>query len=282
MKLDKRFLKTESPHWRAPYSAVNSFWLKSFAVFPLVFAALFVDFFETIRIFVISIASGFFFEHLFSKVYSREPSFSDGSTFLTSLLFACFVPFGTPTTLILIGIFFAIVVGKECFGGVAQGIFQSSLVGLAVIYMHVAVEITPQLTSFFEWILNPSAVSIVNSSHAALILGILTLYFLRAISRETPVVFILTFLVISGIVDGNLLVLLSGSMIFSTFFFLTDYSNSPISKQGRILYAFLTAIFVFILKQMETTECALIHGTLLAGAFSPITDSYLKPGQLIS
>lgn len=282
MKLDKRFLKTESPHWRAPYPAINSFWLKSFSVLPLIFASLFVDFFETIRIFIISEAAGFFFEYAFSKIYSRETSFSDGSTFLISLLFACFIPFGTSTALILVGVFFAIVVGKECFGGIEQGIFQASLVGLAVVYMHVAVEITPQLASFFDWLLNSSAVSIANASHIALVFGILILFFGRVISWQVPAIFILILAVLSGMLGGNSQILLSGSMIFSIFFFLTDYSNSPISKQGRILYAFLTAIFVFIFKQMETTECALIHGILLSGVFSPLVDWYLKPKQLIS
>ncbi len=282
MKLVKRFPKTYAPHWRAPHAAFDLIWKKSFAALPLLAASLFINFTGTARILGISLSFGFLFDYLFSKVYVRRLSILDGSTFAACLFFACLAPFHTPFIWIVLGIFFTVVIGKECFGGIGQTIFQPSLVGLLVVYAHRAHVLNSNFEYEWQWFLNWKASSIADASGIALGLAILFLILQKLIAWQIPLVFISTLVLISGISSEYFLqTFWTGNLIFAAVFILTDYSAAPIGTRGKIWFAFLGSVFVALLIQ-EGIDLAVIHGILLANISASIIDFSLRPKTQLS
>ena len=71
-----------------------------------------------------------------------KPYLGDNSAIVTALLLALALPALAPWWLILVGIFFAIVVGKQLYGGLGYNIFNPAMVAYAVLLISFPAEMT--------------------------------------------------------------------------------------------------------------------------------------------
>lgn len=84
---------------------------------------------------VASVVSCVVFEALFRKLLGRDIRIGDGSAVITGLLLAMVLSPATPVWMTVLGAFFAIVVGKEFFGGLGANVFNPALIGRAFLVM---------------------------------------------------------------------------------------------------------------------------------------------------
>lgn len=223
----------------------------------------------------VSVVSAVGFEWLWCIITKKCNSVTDGSALVTGLLLAMTLPVSVPLWLVIVGNLFAIVVIKALFGGLGRNIFNPALAARAFLMLIYPVGIThypaldgassatplhqmviPQLPeeSLLDMFLGNCAGSIGEISSLALILGGAYLVIRKVISPRIPLAYVGTLAVLSFIffeTDNAFLWsfynVLSGGLILGALFMATDYTTSPVTKKGQILYGIgcgaLTLIF---------------------------------------
>lgn len=122
-------------------------------------------------------------------------------------------------------------------------------------------------------------------SCAAVLIGAAYLLIKKVISIRIPAVYIgsaLLFILILNIAQGNevsvnylLGQLLTGGLIVGAFFMATDYTTSPITKSGQIIFGvllgFLTACFRVLGSSAEGVSYAIIISNLCVPLIEKVT-----------
>jgi len=140
------FIKSSgSPHIHTEQHSVRRVMLKvSLALLPAVavYAWLFGPAILISMAWMVALALGF--EALFLKLRGRDlaPALGDGSALLTALLLALALPPLAPWWLSLVGVFFAIVVAKQLYGGLGYNPFNPAMIGYAVLLISFPLEMT--------------------------------------------------------------------------------------------------------------------------------------------
>lgn len=117
----------------------------------------------------------------------------------------------------------------------------------------------------------------------ALLLGGIYLIVRKVIDYKIPLTIIagtaLLTLIDSG--SGRILPdLLSGGLIIGAFFMATDYSSSPNTNWGRVVFAAFIALLTFIIRKYSYMPEGISYAILLANLLVPIIDKYIYPRPL--
>ncbi|SET22945.1 electron transport complex subunit RsxD [Thorsellia anophelis] len=133
-------------------------------------------------IFAISLAVLFEGIFLFFRKKSLTPLL-DGSAIVTAVLLAISIPTYAPWWVITIGVFFAIVVTKQLYGGLGHNIFNPAMVGYVVLLISFPVQMT-------QWI-NPNVfttvqLSLVDSARVIFNIIDLSSFSMDGITQATP------------------------------------------------------------------------------------------------
>jgi len=100
----------------------------------------------------VSAATAVLSEYLCLKFMKRPVSFAlDGSAVVTGMLLAYNLPSGVPLWLPVIGTAFAIVVGKQAFGGLGHNIVNPALIGRAFLVASFPILMTAGWTAPESW-----------------------------------------------------------------------------------------------------------------------------------
>ncbi len=136
MRMKNKTFNTQSaPHIPNSNTVARVMLLVGLALVPAILAHVF--FFGTgiIIQLTLSIIFALSFEALSLKLLKKPVKLflKDYSAFVTALLFALCISPVAPWWISLIGMFFAIVVGKHLFGGLGQNIFNPAMLGFAIV-----------------------------------------------------------------------------------------------------------------------------------------------------
>jgi len=136
-----------SPHIHAP-SAVNKVMLQvSLALLPALIAYIWLFGWGAILKFVIAVVVALGSEALILKLRNRSIgiTLADGSALLTALLLAIAMPPLAPWWLITVGVAFAIIIGKQLYGGLGYNPFNPAMIGYVVLLISFPLEMTTWL-----------------------------------------------------------------------------------------------------------------------------------------
>ena len=222
-----------------------------------------------IMLVAVSVASCVLFDYLYCRLMKKQNTVCDLSAVITGMLLAFNVPSHAAWWLMPIGAFFAIVIVKQLFGGIGKNVVNPAIAGRIFLF----VSWPDQLTAFSEPItdavssatalgsLKTGAIpenydildmflgfcpgSLGEVSALLLLIGGLYLIVRRVITWHIPVAFLGTvalFGVIFPQAGGNLeymlYALLSGGVMLGSIFMATDYTTSPVTPKGRLLFGF--------------------------------------------
>lgn len=122
------------------------------------------------------------------------------------------------------------------------------------------------------------------TSAVLLILGGLYLMIRKVISWQIPVYFIATVGILSYIFpttgtpwEYTLAQILSGGLILGAVFMATDYSSSPVTKRGRILFAIGCGFITFIIRRFSGYPEGVSFSILIMNSFTWMLDKKTKP-----
>lgn len=218
----------------------------------------------------VSVASCVFFEWGYRKLMKKDSSIGDLSACVTGVLLAMVIPSSAPWWMPIVGAAFAMIVVKQLFGGLGKNFLNPALAGRAFLMASWPVIMTtwvnvdatagatpltlmkagtalPESYSYVNMLVGNMPGCIGEVSAIALLIGGLYLIIRKVISWRIPVSFIGTVAVITLIlprhggffdVDWMLQNLLTGGLFLGAFFMATDYSTSPVTLKGQLVYGF--------------------------------------------
>ena len=122
-------------------------------------------------------------------------------------------------------------------------------------------------------------------SAIALILGGLYLLIRKVITWEIPVSIILTVAVFSGImylVNPALYVnplyhILGGGLLLGAIFMATDYSTSPMTRSGQIIYGVAIGVITMLIRLFGSYPEGMSFAILVMNAFTPMINRFSQP-----
>ena len=208
-------------------------------------------------------------EALFNIVAKKEQTIGDLSAAVTGLLLALNLPANVPIWQCVIGSVFAIVVVKCLFGGIGLNLVNPAItarVFMLVAFASLTVPAFPvdtvagatplaseTLPSLLTLFLGNYGGAIGETCTAALLLGGIYLLVRRVITWHNPVVFIATVFVFSLLMEGfdavsALSLTMSGGLFIGAIFMATDYTTSPNTAWGKVLFGFGAGLLTCLIR----------------------------------
>lgn len=241
-------------------------------------------------------------EAVFELIVKKPLTIGDLSAVVTGLILALNMPPDVAWWVPAVGGVFAIVVIKMLFGGIGQNIMNPALGARCFLLISFASRMTDfsvdgvsgatplaQLKAGESIDLLDAFIGFQNGcigevSALAILIGFMYLLVRRVISIRIPGIYILSaiafiflFNLPSGVPSANYMLgqLLTGGLLAGAVFMATDYTTSPITKGGQIIYAlllgFLTAVFRILGSSAEGVSYAIIISNLVVPLIEKIS-----------
>ncbi len=241
---------------------------------------------------------------------------NDGSAVLTAILLAIAIPSIAPWWIIVLGVLFAIVFGKQLFGGLGNNPFNPAMLGYAFLLVSYPLQMT-QWPSEFQGVLGIFEVSgidvltgatnldyaktqlMLGQSITALtfdnisqmwinlgfLLGGVYLLLRRVIFWHIPSALIVGMLLMSSILyfidpaqySSPVFHLVNGATMLAAFFIATDPVSASTTPLGRLIYGFAIGVIIIIIRVFGGYPEAVAFAVLLMNITVPLIDYYTQP-----
>ena len=119
------------------------------------------------------------------------------------------------------------------------------------------------------------------TSAVLIILGGLYLMYKGIINYVIPTFYICTVAILMFILGGFnftfvIYELLAGGLMLGAFFMLTDYTTSPMTKKGKIIYAVLAGLITTVIRLYGGYPEGVSYSILFVNIMTPLIDKYTK------
>ncbi len=306
-----------SPHIKSAWTTQKVMLNVIIALCPALVASVLIFGLRALVLTVICCASCVLFEWLFCFVTKKESTVSDLSAIVTGMLLAFNLPVDMPVYMAIIGCFVAIVIVKMLFGGIGQNFANPAITARIVLMLSFTASMTTwtepfrwykgfsdwapvadatatatplamesnELPSILDMFLGVRGGCLGETCAAALILGGLYLMIRGLISPVTPCAFIGTVAVLSLIAGGGdfeyvLYQLLSGGLLLGAFFMATDYSTTPLTAKGKLIFGVGCGLVTFLIRQFGSLPEGVSYSILFMNILTPYIDKISVPRPL--
>ena len=258
-------------------------------------------FLKILPMYLVSYIVGLFFEVLFAQIRGEEVN---EGYFVTGLLIPLIMPVNTPLWMLALAVAFAVVIGKEVFGGTGMNIWNPALLARAFMFFAYP----KQMSGDSVWVAAPFGATSVDAYSGATPLSQMTVGninysvadmffgFIPGSIGETSTLAILigaVILIWTGVgswkimlscVAGGLLVgllgdvpcwyqLIIGGFAFGCVFMATDPVTSCQTESGKWIYGFLIGAFAVCLRLFNPGYPeGMMLSILLMNTFAPLID----------
>ena len=198
-------------------------------------------------------------EYVFEKACKRPLTVCDLSAAVTGVILAFNLPVGIPLWQAAFGAIVAIVVVKQLFGGIGQNFANPAITARIVMLISFASPMTDWVTGYPDAVAGATPLTLVAQgqptpsvmkmaigqiggcigevSAVALLIGFAYLLYRKVITWHITVSFIGTVAVLAVLMGQNVGVhLFAGGLMLGAIFMATDYSTSPQTAKGRVIF----------------------------------------------
>lgn len=310
--LDNLINVSSSPHIRSGVTTRRLMLDVIIALIPASAAGIYFFGLRAALLIAVTVASCVLFEYLTRKALKRSNTIGDLSAVVTGLLLALNLPPELPMWMAIIGSFFAIVIVKQLFGGIGQNFLNPALAARAFLVISYGTRMTTwtqpstyaaadavsfatplgalkeggQLPDLIDMFIGNIGGSTGETSALALIIGGIYLLARGVITWHIPVVYIGTaglfawILGRDGLLTGNpLFHVLAGGLMIGAIFMATDYTTSPMTVKGMVIYAAGCGILTILFRMYTNMPEGVSYAILLMNVAVPIIDRFTKPGR---
>ena len=265
-----------------------------------------------------SVSSAVFFEWLYRKFTKKTASIDDLSAVVTGLLLALTMPANCPAWIPVVGTFFAIVVVKQLYGGIGKNFLNPALAGRAFLLASYSTALSgtylvPRgLKNVVDAVSMPTPLSALYGegsmsglytvksmflgnmpgalgeiSTLALLIGGAYLLYRKVITWHIPVSFIGTVFVLSLLFGKGdmgqgayaVYAVLSGGLMLSAIFMATDYSTSPVTLKGQLVYGVGCGILTVLIRKFGSYPEGVTYAILIMNLCSWAIDKGFRRHQ---
>ncbi len=308
--MDNLLSVSSSPHIRSGGTTQRIMLDVLLALIPATAAGVYFFGPRTLLVIGVTVLACLCFEYLTRRLLKRSNTLSDLSAAVTGLLLALNLSPTIPLWMAVIGAFFAIVIVKQLYGGIGQNFVNPALAARVILLVAYGARMTdwvapfsgtgadaisqatplsvlkeggvlPQLSQMF---LGLKGGSIGETSALALLIGGAYLIVRGVISWHIPVVYIGTVGVFSWVLGTNGLFtgepfyqMLAGGLMLGAIFMATDYTTSPMTRKGVLIYAFGCGLLTVVFRNYTNLPEGVSYAILLMNIVTPLIDRYTLP-----
>lgn len=267
------------------------------ALLPAVLAGCVVFGLRALLVVAVTTAACVFFEWGFEKLCHTPSTISDLSAAVTGVLLAMNLPVSIPLWQAVFGALVAIVAVKGLFGGIGKNFANPAITARIVMFLAFSKTMTawvfPDAVSsatplammangesvdYLTLLLSNHGGCLGETSALALLIGFAYLLIRGVISWHTPVCFVGTVFVMSLILGQDAVgQILSGGLMLGAIFMATDYSTTPSTNWGRVLFGIgaglLTVLIRFYGAYAEGVSFAILFMNILTPYLSKWTET---------
>ena len=267
------------------------------ALCPALIAGCIVFGLRALLVVAVTTAACVFFEWGFEKLCKKPSTIADLSAAVTGVLLAMNLPVSIPLWQAVFGALVAMVAVKGLFGGIGKNFANPAITARIVMFLAFSKTMTawvfPDAVSTatpLAMLANGESVSyatlflgnhggcIGETSALALLIGFAYLLLRGVITWHTPVCFVGTVFVLSLILGQDALAqILSGGLMLGAIFMATDYSTTPSTDWGRVLFGIgaglLTVLIRFYGAYAEGVSFAILFMNILTPYLSRWTET---------
>ena len=267
------------------------------ALLPAVIAGCVIFGLRALLVVAVTTAACVFFEWGFEKLCHTPSTISDLSAAVTGVLLAMNLPVSIPLWQAVFGALVAIVAVKGLFGGIGKNFANPAITARIVMFLAFSKTMTawvfPDAVStatplammangesvdYLTLLLGNHGGCLGETSALALLIGFAYLLIRGVISWHTPVCFVGTVFVMSLILGQDAVgQILSGGLMLGAIFMATDYSTTPSTNWGRVLFGIgaglLTVLIRFYGAYAEGVSFAILFMNILTPYLSKWTET---------
>ena len=313
----ERLSAAPSPHIKRSETAAVIMSRVLIALLPALAWAVVIFGYRALTLTLISVVSCVMFEFAYQKITRRPVRIGDLSAVVTGVLIAFSLPVNAPLWAPVIGGGFAVIIVKQLFGGIGRNIVNPAVAAriflfLVFDFMSVfqdvnapplpALEISPEATAgvapllFLREGMPPPSVSLLDmflgqqngslGEVSALLLfsGGIYLLMRKVITWHIPVTFITAVALVSFVfpvgadhIEFTVSQLLTGGLILGAFFMATDYSTSPVSKTGKLIFGAGCGLITIFIRYYGTGPESVSFAVLIMNTLVRYIDRLTKP-----
>ena len=300
--LDDMLIVSQSPHIRSDESVRRMMTDVIIALVPAMIGAIYFFGFNAVRLLLVTVLATVIFEYAIQKMFKKPIRIMDLSAVVTGVLLALNLPAGTPWWVAVFGAGFAIIIVKEFFGGIGSNFMNPALAARAAMLASWPVIMTNYITPDGISAATPLAIIKVGGTNLP---SIQSMFFgdIGGVIGETSAVLLLIggiYLIVRGVIDWKVPVLyigsttallllfgvnstnilyhvLGGGLILGAFFMATDYSSSPVTPKGRIVFAVGCGILTALIRVKGGTPEGVMYSILIMNVATPLIERFTGP-----
>jgi electron transport complex protein RnfD len=292
-----KLIVSSSPHIKDKATTSRIMLDVIIALMPTAVLSVYYFSYVSALIIVASVSSCVLFEYLFNLITKKRHTESDLSCVVTSLILAMNMPpLKSSIILSIIGAFIAIVVIKMLFGGIGQNIFNpaaaarifltTAFSSLMTVYVApltdgvtaatpLAIPKGELLPSYLDLFLGKTPGSLGETAAVTLIAGGIYLMIRKVISWEIPAIYIGTVALLSfAFGQDPLYSILAGGLMLGSIYMATDYTTSPVTRKGKIVYAAGLGLMTASIRKFGSNTEGVAFSLLTMNALVPLIDKF--------
>ncbi|MDR1131039.1 MAG: RnfABCDGE type electron transport complex subunit D [Oscillospiraceae bacterium] len=254
-----RMIVSVSPHIRDKTTTAVIMRDVLIALFPALIAAILVFGWRSLLVTAVCVVSCMTGEWAFEKLTGRPNTVGDLSAAVTGVLLAYSLPAGIPVWQAVLGSLVAIAVVKQLFGGIGRNFANPAVTARIVMLLAFSETMTAwvipdavsgatplavlkggdlqNLPGLLQMLLGVRGGCLGETGALALLAGGAYLLIRRVISWHTPAAFAGTVLLLTFLLGKQpVYQLMSGGLLLGAFFMATDYSTTPMTNSGRLIF----------------------------------------------
>ncbi len=237
-------------------------------------------------------------EFLWNRILKKPQTIGDLSAVVTGLLLGMNLPSTVPLWMAAIGSVAAIIIVKQLFGGIGHNFVNPAIAARIILLVSFPSALTKFVTpidavttatpleyissnSPFSYVYEPKTLflgmhggCIGETSAFLLILGGLYLIFRRVISPIIPACFIGTVALLSFVAGENaILQILSGGLMLGAIFMATDYTTSPRTSAGKLVFGIGCGAITFVIRRFGSLPEGVSYAIIIMNILVPHIDS---------
>ena len=302
------FVVSGTPHVRSKESIQSIMRDVIIALVPATAAGIYYFGINALILIIAAIASSVIFEALCQKIMKKPVTVSDLSAVVTGLLLAMNLPAAAPVWVAIVGSAFAIIFGKQLFGGLGQNFINPALAGRAFLLASYPTEMTTwsvpnglevadaatyatplaQLkagyldASLGELMLGQCGGTIGETCAIALIIGGVYLLYKHVISWKIPVIYIATVAILFAVIGRQgvrmpLQEIMAGGVMLGGIFMATDYASSPVTPKGQIIFAVGAGLITYLIRTFGGYPEGVSYSILIMNCCVPLIERFTEP-----
>ena len=299
--MERLLAVSSSPHIHAQQDtkAIMAWVLAALA--PAGLAGIYFFGFRAAAVMAVCVASCKISEYIWQRLATQTVTVGDLSAAVTGLLLAYNLPPSIPFWMAAVGSVFAIVVVKQFFGGIGCNIVNPALAGRAFMVSSWPVSMTSwtvdgvsgatplamikegsiaDLPGIYDVFIGNIGGCIGETSAAALLIGFAILLYKGIINWHIPVVYIGTVAALTAALGrpaGPLYEVITGGLFLGAIFMATDYTTSPMTKKGQVIFAFGCGLLTTLIRVFGGYPEGVSYSILIMNLTVPLIDKFARP-----